>query len=29
MAWLATLVKAPEDQDAARQHPLLGGRRLG
>ncbi|MFM2058596.1 MAG: hypothetical protein RLY71_2981 [Pseudomonadota bacterium] len=27
--WLATLVKAPEDQALASQHPLLGGRRLG
>lgn len=26
---LATLVKAPEDQEQASHHPLLGGRRLG
>ena len=29
MPWLATLVKAPEDQEQATQHPLLGGKRLG
>lgn len=29
LPWLATLVKAPEDQELATQHPLLGGRRLG